>query len=307
MEKRKVVILGDGVAGLTAAVYAARADLKPLIITGYESGGQLMLTTNVENFPGFPDGILGPELIENLRKQAQRFGAEYLYKRAEKIEGEEMNYKIHTDEEVIEAETVIIATGASARTLKLEAEKKYFGRGMSTCATCDGAFTKGKRVVVIGGGDSAMEESLFLTKFAEKVTIVHRRGEFRASKIMQERAMNNEKIDVIWNSELVDVKGDDNKLTHAVLKNTETEETSDFETDFIFYAIGHDPNTKFLQNLVELDEKGYIRTDEHQQTSRQGIFAAGDVQDHNWRQAVTAAGTGCASAIAAERYLSGKE
>jgi len=297
MEKRKVVILGDGVAGLTAAVYAARADLKPLVITGYESGGQLMLTTEVENFPGFPEGILGPELVENMRKQAERFGAEYLYKKAEKIEGQEMNFKIHTDEEVIEAETIIIATGASARTLKLEAEKKYFGRGMSICATCDGAFTKGKRVVVIGGGDSAMEESLFLTKFADKVTIVHRRNEFRASKIMQERVLNHPKIEVVWDSELTDVKGDDAKITHAVLKNTKTGEESDFETDFIFYAIGHDPNVGFLNGLVKLDDKGYIDTDKEQRTSVPGIYAAGDVQDHNWRQAVTAAGTGCASAI----------
>ena len=305
--RHKLIILGDGVAGLTAGVYAARADLAPLIITGYESGGQLMLTTLVENFPGFPDGVMGPELIERIRKQAEKFGASFLMTAAEKITGEEGAWRVHTPEGVYEAEAVIIATGASARMLGLEAEKEYMGRGISVCATCDGAFTRGKKVIVVGGGDSAMEDALFLTKFAEKVTIVHRRDQFRASKIMQKRVFDNPKINIIWNHIVTDIKGDGMKVTHAVLKNTQTGEEQTVETDFVFYAIGHVPNTSFVKDLVTLDEQGYIITDKYQMTSQKGIFAAGDVQDPLWRQAVTAAGTGAAAAISAERYLAERE
>ena len=307
MDTHDVVILGDGVSGLSAAVYAARADLNPILITGYESGGQLMLTTDVENYPGFPEGILGPQLVDNMRKQAERFGTKIVYKRAESIIGEEGAYIIDLGDEKITAKTIIIATGASARTLKLEAEKTYFGKGISTCATCDGAFTKGKKVIVVGGGDSAMEESMFLSKFADSVTIVHRKDEFRASKIMQNRVFANPKIKVIWNHEVVDVKGDEKKVETVLLKNTVDESTKEEQTDFVFYAIGHDPNVKFLNGLVELNEFGYIKTDIMQRTSKPGIFASGDVQDHIWRQAITAAGTGAAAAIAAERYLAHKE
>ncbi|MFT4309996.1 MAG: thioredoxin-disulfide reductase [Candidatus Woesearchaeota archaeon] len=306
MEKHDIIILGDGVSGLSAAIYAARADLKPLLITGYESGGQLMLTTEVENYPGFPEGIMGPELIENMRKQAERFGTKILYKRAESISGSQDDYVIDLEDEKISTKSIIIATGASARTLKLDAEKTYFGKGISTCATCDGAFTKGKKVIVVGGGDSAMEESLFLSKFADSVTIVHRKDVFRASKIMQQRVFDNPKIQIIWNHEVMDIMGDNNRVSKALLKNTIDNTTVEEDTDFVFYAIGHDPNVKFLNGMVELNEHGYIITDDMQRTSREGIFAAGDVQDHIWRQAVTAAGTGAAAAISAERYLSHK-
>lgn len=302
-----VVILGDGIAGLSAAIYAARADLNPLVITGYESGGQLMLTTEVENYPGFAKGILGPELIAEMRAQAERFGTRFHYKRVNRIEGSELDYTLDLGDEQIRTKTIIIATGASARTLKLDAEKTYFGRGLSTCATCDGAFTRGKQVIVIGGGDSAMEESLFLAKFAEKVTIVHRRDAFRASQIMQKRVFESEKISIIWNHVLSDIKGDEKQITHAVLTDTKKGVVTEHETDFIFYAIGHDPNVSFVRGLVDLDEHDTIKTDHRQRTSMPGIFAAGDVQDPIWRQAVTAAGTGAAAAISVERYLSEKE
>jgi thioredoxin reductase (NADPH) len=306
MESHNIVILGDGVAGLSAAIYAARAELKPLLITGYESGGQLMLTTEVENYPGFPDGILGSELVENMRRQAVRFGAIMLYKRAESISGDEGNYVIDLGDEKISAKAIIIATGASARTLGIESEKTYFGKGISTCATCDGAFTKGKKALVVGGGDSAMEEASFLSKFADSVVIVHRSDKFRASKIMQNRVLTNPKVSVIWNSVITDIKGDGKKVTDATIINTNDGSLTDEPCDFVFYAIGHNPNIGFLNGIVALDEHGYIRTDEMQMTSKPGIFAAGDVQDHIWRQAVTAAGTGAAAAISAERYLSHK-
>lgn len=302
-----VIILGDGVAGLAAAVYAARAELEPLVVTGYESGGQLATTTDVENYPGFAESVLGPELIEAMRTQAERFGARFSMKRCEGIDGSELAWKVNLGDETIETKTIIIATGASARTLGLPAEKTYFGRGVSTCATCDGAFTKGKRVVVVGGGDSAMEEANFLTKFADHVTIVHRRDALRASKIMQERTMNNPKISIEWNSEVTDILGDGQKVTGLTLRDTQSGEERAFETDFLFYAIGHVPNTGFLGDLVELDERfKTIVTDDHYRTSKPGIYAAGDVQDPLWRQAVTAAGTGAAAAIAAERYLAEK-
>ena len=303
-----VIILGDGIAGLAAAIYAARAQLNPVVITGYESGGQLMWTTDVENYPGFPEGVLGPDLIERMRKQAERFGARFVYKRCESVRGEELAWECDLGDETLTAKSIIIATGATARTLGLEAEKTYMGKGISTCATCDGAFTKGKKVLVVGGGDSAMEESTFLTKFAEHVTIVHRKDTFRASKIMQERALKNPKISVEWNSQIADIVGDDAKVTGAVLRDTQTGAERSVETDFVFYAIGHIPNTGFLGELVTTDEQHKtIITNERYMTSAPGIFACGDVQDPIWRQAVTAAGTGAAAAISVERYLAEHE
>ena len=303
-----VIILGDGIAGLAAAIYAARAQLNPVVITGYESGGQLMWTTDVENYPGFPEGVLGPDLIERMRKQAERFGARFVYKRCESVRGEELAWECDLGDETLTAKSIIIASGATARTLGLEAEKTYMGKGISTCATCDGAFTKGKKVLVVGGGDSAMEESTFLTKFAEHVTIVHRKDTFRASKIMQERALKNPKISVEWNSQIADIVGDDAKVTGAVLRDTQTGAERSVETDFVFYAIGHIPNTSFLGERVTTDEQHKtIITDERYMTSAPGIFACGDVQDPIWRQAVTAAGTGAAAAISVERYLAEHE
>lgn len=302
-----VIILGDGIAGLAAAVYAARAELKPLVVTGYESGGQLATTTDVENYPGFAEGVLGPELIEAMRKQAERFGTRFAMKRCEGITSSEMDWKLNLGDETMEARTVIIATGARARTLDLPEEKTYFGRGVSACATCDGAFTKGKRVVVVGGGDSAMEESNFLSKFADHVTIVHRRDSFRASKIMQERTLNNPKISIEWNSEVTGILGDGERVTGVRVRDTASGEERELGTDFLFYAIGHVPNTDFLGGLVDLDERfKTIVTDDRYRTSKPGIYAAGDVQDPIWRQAITAAGTGAAAAIAVERYLAEK-
>ena len=303
-----VIILGDGIAGLAAAIYAARANLNPVVVTGYESGGQLMWTTDVENYPGFPEGVLGPDLIDRMRKQAERFGARFVYKRCERIDGEELAWECDLGDETLTARSIIIATGATARVLGLEAEKTYMGRGISTCATCDGAFTKGKKVIVVGGGDSAMEESTFLTKFSDQVTIVHRSDAFRASKIMQERALKNPKISVEWNAEVVDVFGDGSKVTGAMLRDTLTGAEREVEVDFVFYAIGHIPNTGFLRDRITTDERfKTIITDERYMTSAPGIFACGDVQDPIWRQAVTAAGTGAASAISVERYLAEKE
>lgn len=299
-----VIILGDGIAGLSAAIYAARAQLNPVVITGYESGGQLMWTTDVENYPGFPEGVLGPDLIERMRKQAERFGTRFIFKRCESVRGTELAWECDLGDEKLAARSIIVATGATARTLGLEAEKSYMGKGISTCATCDGAFTKGKNVLVVGGGDSAMEESTFLAKFAEHVTIVHRKDTFRASKIMQERALKNPKISVEWNSEVVDVTGDGAKVTGARLRDTVTGDERSVETDFVFYAIGHIPNTSFLGELVTTDEQHKtIITNERYMTSAPGVFACGDVQDPIWRQAVTAAGTGAAAAISVERYL----
>ena len=303
-----VIILGDGIAGLSAAIYAARAQLNPVVITGYESGGQLMWTTDVENYPGFPEGVLGPDLIERMRKQAERFGTRFVSKRCGSIGGEELNWTCDLGDETIAAKTIIVASGATARTLGLEAEKTYMGRGISTCATCDGAFTKGKNVIVVGGGDSAMEESTFLAKFADHVTIVHRKDSFRASKIMQERALKNPKISVEWNSEVIDVKGDGTKVAQVRLRDTKTGDERDAQADFVFYAIGHIPNTDFLGELVTTDEQHKtIITNDRYMTSAPGVFACGDVQDPIWRQAVTAAGTGAAAAISVERYLAERE
>lgn len=297
-----VVIIGGGIAGLTAAIYTARANLKPKIISGYEEGGQLMLTTDVENYPGFPDGIQGPELISNMKKQAQRFGAEFIAKDVEKFEVD-TTFKLTLKDQVIESKSVIVATGASARWLGLESEKEYTGKGVSSCATCDGYFFTDREVIVVGGGDSACEEALFLTKFATKVTMIHRRDELRASKIMQDRVKNHEKIEIMWDSVVEEVLGDKNQVTGARVKNTKTGQVKDLKVDGFFVAIGHIPNTKLFKDIVELDEKGYMIADKRMQTNVKGLFAAGDVQDTIYRQAITAAGSGCAAAIEAERYI----
>ncbi len=300
----KVIILGSGIAGCTAAIYAARANLSPLVLSGPEDGGQLMLTTDVENFPGFPDGVKGPELVDLCRKQAEKFGARFEIDIVTSIAKIASGFSLKlVSEKEIKTKTVIVATGASARWLGIASEEKYKGRGVTTCATCDGAFFKGKEVVVIGGGDSAMEESLFLTKFATKVTIIHRKDSFRASKIMQDRALHHEKISVIWNSEIVEVLGDGKRVTGVKLKDTTTNKVKDFKSDGVFLAIGHVPNTSFLKGLVDLDEKGYLKATKEMHTNIAGVFAAGDVQDLRFRQAITAAGSGCMAAMEAEKYL----
>lgn len=304
-----LIILGTGIAGLTAALYTARANLSPLVLSGMEDGGQLTLTTDVENFPGFPEGIQGPELIKLCKKQAERFGARYEFGRCTRIEKKKGYFVVEIDdgEKKIEAKAVIIATGASARWLGIPSEQSYKGRGVTTCAVCDAAFFKGKEVVVIGGGDSAMEESLFLTKFATKVTIIHRRDSFRASKIMQDRALKHDKIKVIWNSEVAEILGDGKKVSSVKLRNTTTNKITDFKCDGVFLALGHIPNTSFLKGLVDVDDKGYIKADKWTRTNVPGLFAAGDVQDVRFRQAITAAGSGCMAAMEVEKYLGEKE
>ncbi len=303
MSERHVVILGSGCAGLTAAVYAARANLKPLLIYGHEAGGQLSLTTDVENFPGFPEGILGPELIERMRQQAARFGTEYLAGAATAADLSRRPFRLtvagHGE---ILCRTLIVATGASARMLGLESERRLLGHGVSTCATCDGFFFKGKEILVVGGGDSAIEEGTFLTKFASRVTIVHRRDSLRASKIMQDRAFKNPKIAFLWDTAVVEVLGKD-RVEGARLRSLKTGEVVEKKIDGLFVAIGHTPNTRLFEGQVELDKNGYIVTREGSRTSVPGVFAAGDCQDHVYRQAVTAAGSGCMAAIDAERFL----
>ena len=302
----KVIIIGSGPAGLTAAIYAARASLHPLVFEGIQPGGQLTITTDVENYPGFPEGIMGPELMDLFRKQAQRFEAETYYKVVDKVDLSKRPFKVFVDDDVYLTETIIISTGASAKLLGLESESKLMGYGVSACATCDGFFYKNKNVLVVGGGDSAMEEATFLTKFASKVTIVHRRDEFRASKIMQDRTLNNPKIEVIWNTTVEDMIGDPNKggLTAAKLKNIKTNESYTLNCDGLFLAIGHKPNSDLFTNLLTLDEKGYIVTDsDNTCTSVPGVFAAGDIQDKVYRQAITAAGSGCMAALDAEHFI----
>ena len=302
---KKVIIIGSGPAGLTAAVYAARANLEPLVFEGSQPGGQLTITTDVENFPGFPDGIMGPELMDHMRKQAVRFGATCEYKTVTKTEFSNSPFKIWVNDDEYTTDTIIISTGASARLLGLDSEKELMGYGVSACATCDGFFFKEKEVLVVGGGDSAAEEAIFLTKFASKVTIVHRRDEFRASKIMADRVLNNEKIDIMWNSAVEDIHGaKDTGVTGVKIKDTISGDLRDVSCDGIFMAIGHVPNTNIFKGQIDLDEKGYITTQpDTTNTNVPGVFACGDVQDQVYRQAITAAGTGCMSAIDAERWL----
>ena len=299
-----VIIIGSGCAGLTAAIYTGRANLKPLVIDGHEPGGQLSLTTMVENFPGFPDGILGPDLIENMRKQAQRFGAEFKTGAITEVDLSRRPFRLTAGKDVYETRALIIASGASARTLGLESERKLLGYGVSTCATCDGYFFRGKEIAVVGGGDSAMEEANFLTKFASRVHLLHRRPEFRASKIMVDRARANEKIHFLTPvavEEITDVsKGGVETLK---LRNTQTNKESTLAVEGVFVAIGHDPNTKVFRGKLDMDENGYLITHHGSHTNVPGVYAAGDVQDHHYRQAVTAAGSGCMAAMDAEKFL----
>lgn len=304
-----VVIVGSGPAGLTAALYAARADLKPIVFEGPEPGGQLTTTTDVENYPGYPEGVMGPKMMDDFRDQAKRFGADCRWGMVTNIDFDASPYKITIDEETeITAKSIIVATGAAAKWLNIPSEQRLRGKGVTACATCDGAFFREQHVIVIGGGDTAMEEATFLTKFASKVTIVHRRDEFRASKIMQDRALNHPKIEVAWNSEVEEVLGD--QVVQGVhLKDTVTGETRELEdVTGVFLAIGHKPNTDLFTDVLDMDENGYILTKEGSTyTNKPGIFACGDAQDHVYRQAVTAAGTGCMAAIDAERWLADQE
>ncbi len=299
-----VIIIGSGPAGLTAALYAARANLAPLVIEGLESGGQLMLTTMVENFPGYREGIMGPDLMAEMRAQAQRFGAEILSGDVTAVELGSWPFVVRLGDVVQETRSLIIATGASARLLGLPSERTLIGHGVSTCATCDGYFFRDRPIVVVGGGDSALEEATFLTKFASKVTVLHRRDRLRASKIMQDKAFTNPKIIFEWNTELVEVKDvDQGVVTGVILRNNKTAETKELAVDGVFVAIGHTPNTVLFEGQLEQDSTGYIVSSKGTRTSVDGVFACGDVQDHVYRQAITAAGTGCMAAIDAERYL----
>jgi thioredoxin reductase (NADPH) len=305
---RNVVIIGSGPAGLTAALYSARANLAPLVIEGLESGGQLMLTTAVENFPGFRDGIMGPELMAEMRAQAERFGTEIMAGDVTGVELGEPPFRVRLGDEVIETKALIISTGASARLLGLPSERTLMGHGVSTCATCDGYFFREKPIIVVGGGDSALEEATFLTKFASHVTVVHRREELRASKIMQDKAFANPKLSFEWNSELAEVRDvEKGVVTSAVLRNSKTGAIKELAVEGVFIAIGHTPNTSLFAGLLDLDENGYIVAGTGTRTSVPGVFACGDVQDHVYRQAITAAGTGCMAAIDAERYLESQE
>lgn len=300
----KVIIIGSGCAGLTAAIYTGRADLNPLVLDGYEPGGQLALTTEVENFPGFPEGILGPELIERTRKQAERFGTQFRSGIVTKVDLSKRPFKIEVGKDVYETESLIVAAGASARMLGIESEKQLLGYGVSTCATCDGAFFRNRDIVVVGGGDTAMEEATFLTKFAKRVTLLHRRDEFRASKIMLDRARANPKIVFMTPYIVEEVHNVANKAVDRVqIRNMRTQQIETLPTEGVFVAIGHDPNTKVFKGHLDMDENGYLITHDGPKTSVTGVFAAGDVQDHRYRQAITAAGSGCMAAIEAERFL----
>jgi thioredoxin reductase (NADPH) len=299
-----MVILGAGPAGLTAAIYAARANHAPVVITGPLFGGQLALTTEVENFPGFPDGVLGPELMELMKRQAERFGAEIRIGDVTDVELTQSPLRMTFNGELIETKSLIIATGASARLLDVPGESEFFGRGVSTCATCDGFFYRDKTVAVVGGGDSAVEEGTFLTRYASKVFLVHRRDRLRASQILQDRARKNDKIDFIWDTVVEEIIGDADKgVTTARLRNVKTGIEEEMQVEGVFLAIGHVPNTKIFEGQLKLDEQGYIVTDSRMHTNIQGVFACGDCQDHIYRQAITAAGTGCVAAMEAEKFL----
>jgi len=301
-----IVIIGSGPAGLTAAIYAARADLNPTVVAGMRPGGQLVDATAVENFPGFPGGVDGPELMMNMRKQAERFNAKFIDEDVISVDLKKRPFTIKTETAELKAETVIIATGASTRWLGLPNEKRLIGKGVSGCATCDGFFFKGKEVAVIGGGDTALEDAMFLTRYTTKVTVIHRRDKLRASMIMRDRAFANKKISFIWDSVVEDILGAD-KVTGVKLKNLKTGKSSEFKCDGIFVAIGHSPATDFLKGQIEIDEAGYIKKYDGTKTSVEGVFSAGDVADRVYRQAISAAGDGCRAAIDAERWLQGKK
>jgi thioredoxin reductase (NADPH) len=303
VDHRKVVIVGSGPAGYTAAIYAARAELRPLVFAGLEFGGQLMLTTEVENYPGFPEGVTGPALMEMFRRQAERFGAEVVTENVTGIEVSGRPFTVGTSERAVVGDAIIVATGASARWLGLESERRLQNRGVSACATCDGALYRGKPMAVVGGGDTAIEEALFLTRFATEVTVIHRRDELRASKILQERARANSKIAFAWNAVVDEILGDD-FVTGVRLRDVHTKEKREIPVEAVFVAIGHEPNTAFLRGCLELDDVGYVKVEAGtSRTSVEGIFACGDVMDPIYRQAITAAGSGCMAAIDAERWL----
>ncbi len=304
--ERQVIIIGSGPAGLTAALYTARANLKPLVIEGIEAGGQLMLTTMVENWPGYRDGIMGPDLMTELRAQAERFGAQIIQGDVSSVDLSKRPFTVTVGNTHYTAQALIVATGASAKWLDLGVDKKLSGRGVSTCATCDGFFFKGLPVAVIGGGDTAMEEAIYLSKLATQVTVIHRRDTLRASRVMQDKAMATPNISFLWNKEVADIKDlDQGKVTSLVLRDTQTGEMSELAVDGVFIGIGHVPNTALFKGQLELHDNGYLKTHDGSRTSVPGVFAAGDVQDHVYRQAVTAAGSGCMAAIDAERFLSG--
>lgn len=306
MSARQVIIIGSGPAGLTAALYAARANLSPLVIEGFESGGQLMLTTMVENWPGYRDGIMGPDLMEEMRQQALRFGAEIVQGQVNAVDLSRRPFTVKTDEESYATQALIVATGASAKWLGLPSERTLVGRGVSSCATCDGAFFKERPIIVVGGGDTAMEEAIYLTRFASEVTVVHRRDRLRASKIMQDKAFTHPKIRFVWNSEVQEVRDvEKGEVTGIRVRNTLTGEVSELTADGLFVAIGHSPNTDLFRGQIEMTPNGYIVTHAGTRTSVPGVFAAGDVQDSVYRQAITAAGSGCMAAIDAEKYLEG--